>query len=76
MDVTELYTRLIQIYTFTVNPAMIVLYWHPLLEGKLDQIRRSCAALMPAKALPAIELSRSYQEDYENGLFAVARMHS
>ena len=76
MDVTELYTRLIQIYTFTVNPAMIVLYWHPLLEGKLDQIRRSCAALMPAKALPAIELSRSYQEDYENGLFAVARRHS
>lgn len=76
MDVTELYIRLIQIYTFTVNPAMIVLYRHPLLEGKLDHIRRGCAGLIPAKALPAIELSNSYQEDYENGLFAVARRHS
>ena len=53
---------------------MIVLYWHPLLEGKLDQIRRSCAACLcrprPCRPLNCV---RSYQEDYENGLFAVAR---
>ena len=74
VDITELYTRLIQIYSVTVNPTMIVLYEHPLLEGKLDEIRRRCAACLPSRALPAIELSRSYQEDYETGLFAMARI--
>lgn len=72
-DVVELYTRMIQIYSATVNPSMIVLYHHPLLDGKLDEIRASCAAFIPPKALPAIELSRNYQEDYEFGLFAMAR---
>lgn len=72
-DIVEPYTRLIQIYAATVNPSMVVLYSHPLLEGKLDEIRSSCAACIPAKALPVIELSRNYQNDYESGLFAMAR---
>lgn len=75
-DIVEPYTRLIQIYSVTVNPSMVILYSHPLLEGKLDEIRRSCAASIPAKALPAIELSRNYQKDYESGLFAMARSAS
>lgn len=72
-DVTELYAKLIQIYTFTINPAMVVLYHTPFLEGKLDDIRSMCASCIPAKALPSIELSRDYQGDYERGLFAMAR---
>lgn len=72
-DVTELYAKLIQIYTFTVNPAMVVLYHTPLLEGKLDEIRSRCASCIPSKALPSIKLSRDYQGDYERGLFAMAR---
>lgn len=73
MDICELYARLIQIYAVTLNPAMMILYAHPLLEGKLDEIRRRCASYIPAKAMPSIEMSRSYQEDYEKGLFAIAR---
>ena len=72
-DVTELYTRLIQVYACTVNPSMVVLYHNPLLEGRLDDIRSRCAACLPAKALPSIELSKDYQKDYERGLFAMAR---
>lgn len=72
-DVCELYTRLIQTYAVTVNPHMVVLYHHPVLDGRIDDIRRRCAACIPAKAIPSIELSFHYQQDYEKGLFAVAQ---
>lgn len=37
-SISELYARLIQIYAVTVNPFhMMVLYRHPLLEGRLDE---------------------------------------
>jgi len=52
---------------------MIVLYRHPLLEGKADEIRRLCVSYLPSKAIPSIELSYDYQQDYEKGLFAVAK---
>lgn len=71
--ISELYARLIQIYAVTVNPHMVVLYRHPLLEGRLDEIRRLCASYLPSMAIPAIELSYDYQQDYEKGLFTVAR---
>ena len=73
VDVPGLYARLIRIYAATVNPSMVILYANPLIEGKLDDIRRGCSAHLPAKAVPSIELSHSYQEDYERGLFALAR---
>lgn len=72
-DFCELYARLIQTYAVTLNPHMVVLYHDPVLEGKMDQIRCRCSQLIPAKAIPSIELSPDYQEDYEKGLFAVAR---
>jgi len=71
--ISELYARLIQIYAVTVNPHMIVLYRHPLLEGRIDEIRRLCVSYLPSKAIPSIELSYDYQQDYEKGLFAVAK---
>ena len=71
--ISELYARLIQIYAVTVNPHMMVLYRHPLLEGRLDEIRRLCASYLPSKAIPSIELSYDYQQDYEKGLFTVAK---
>lgn len=72
-DICELYARIIQIHAVTVNPAAVILYDHPLLSNKLDEIRRRCSAYIPPKAIPSIELSRSYQEDYEKGLFVMAR---
>ena len=71
--ISELYARLIQVYAVTVNPHMMVLYRHPLLEGRLDEIRRLCASYLPSKAIPSIELSYDYQQDYEKGLFTVAK---
>ena len=72
-NISQLYARLIQIYAVTVNPHMVVLYRHPLLEGKIDEIRRLCVSYLPSKAIPSIELSYDYQKDYEKGLFAVAK---
>lgn len=72
-DICELYARIIHIHAVTVNPSTIILYDHPLLNGRLDEIRCRCAAYIPLKAIPSIELSRNYQEDYEEGLFAMAR---
>ena len=71
--ISELYARLIQVYAVTVNPHMMVLYRHPLLQGRLDEIRRLCASYLPSKAIPSIELSYDYQQDYEKGLFTVAK---
>lgn len=72
-DFWELYAQLILAYAVTVNPHMVVLYHHPLLEGSMDRIRCRCGELIPAKAIPSIEMSCHYQDDYEMGLFAVAR---
>ncbi len=66
------YMQVIRAYAALVNPARVVLYDNPLLEGRVDRIRRACAQTLPAQAVPEILLSHGFREDYNAGLFRLA----
>ncbi len=71
-DMVAYYMQVIRAYAALVNPARVVLYDNPLLEGRIDRIRRACAQTLPAQAMPEIILSRTFQEDYNAGLLRLA----
>ena len=71
-DMVAYYMQVIRAYAALVNPARVVLYDNPLLEGRVDRIRRACAQTLPAQAVPEILLSHGFWEDYNAGLFRLA----
>jgi hypothetical protein len=73
IDVVDYYTKLIQIYTIVFNPEQVILYNNIYISDKIDNIRRNCYKFLPSKVVPHIEVSKSYQSDYENGLYAKAK---
>lgn len=71
-DMVAYYMQVIRAYAALINPARVVLYENPLLEGRVDRIRRACAQTLPAQAVPEILLSHGFREDYNAGLFRLA----
>ena len=72
-DMVAYYMQVIRAYAALVNPDRVVLYDNALLTGKLERIRAACVKTLPPQAMPEIELSETFVEDYEAGLLAVAR---
>ena len=69
----KMYTVLVRTYAVLFNPDRVVLYNNDWLRGMADEIRRQCAADLPAKALPHLELSDGFDADYGQGLSAMAQ---
>lgn len=57
----------------SINPDRVVLYADSRLTDKAARIRESCAQALPEQAMPTIELSRSFEQDYTRGLFTLAK---
>jgi len=51
----------------------VVLYADSRLTDKAARIRESCAQALPEQAMPTIELSQSFEQDYTRGLFTLAK---
>lgn len=71
-DMVAYYMQVIRAYAALLNPDRVVLYDDPLISGKVERIRNACAQTLPPQALPVIELSREFTQDYEAGLCALA----
>lgn len=72
-DMVAYYMQVIRAYAALINPDRVVLYDNALIDGKLDRIRRACEQTLPRQAVPAIERSDGFEEDYNAGLLALAR---
>ncbi len=72
MNVVEHYGKIIRSYAALLNPDRVVLYENEFIAGKADEIRRICARNLPTQAIPQIEISNKFDEDYEKGLHALA----
>lgn len=72
-DMVTYYAQVIRSYAALVNPDRVVLYDNPLLGGKIDRIRRVCEQTLPRQAVPEIERSDEFEQDYDAGLLALAR---
>lgn len=72
-DAAEYYAQLICAYAAVLNPSRVVLYENSFIRGQLDDIRRRCAGVLPAAAIPQIEISTGFGADYEAGLIALAQ---
>ena len=72
-DISDYFTKVICGCAALINPDRVVLYADPRLADKASQIRESCAQALPEQAMPVIELSRSFEQDYTRGLFTLAK---
>ena len=68
----EVYRRIIQIYAVLLNPERIVLYTNPFLEGMMEELYEDCSRYLPEYAVPLLELSDSFERDYETGMMEIA----
>lgn len=72
IDAVAAYVDFIRIYAVVLNPDQVVLYDNSFIRDRVDEIRRRCAEVLPRNVVPLIELSSSFEEDYDNGLYATA----
>ena len=72
-DMSDYFTKVICSCAALINPDRVVLYADPRLADKALQICVSCAQALPELAMPVIELSRSFEQDYIRGLFTLAK---
>lgn len=72
-DMTAYYMQVIRAYAALLNPDRVVLYENELLAGKVDRIRYACRQKLPAQAMPEIEVSDAFEQDYAAGLLAMAQ---
>lgn len=72
-DMSDYFTKVICGCAALINPDRVVLYADPRLIDKASQIRESCAQALPEQAMPIIELSQSFEQDYTRGLFSLAK---
>lgn len=63
-DMSDYFTKVICGCAALINPDRVVLYADPRLADKASQICVSCAQVLPEQAMPVIELSRSFEQDY------------
>ena len=70
----EIYCKIIQIYASVLNPERVVLYRNPFLDGALEELYRECEKVIPEHSMPLLEISDSYETDYEQGLLVIANM--
>ena len=70
---SDYFTKVICGCAALINPDRVVLYADPRLADKASQIRESCAQALPEQAMPVIELSRSFEQDYTRGLCTLAK---
>ena len=70
----EIYCKIIQIYASVLNPERVVLYRNPFLDGVLEELYRECEKVIPEHSMPLLEISDSYETDYEQGLLVIANM--
>lgn len=68
-DLVDYYARVIRSYIALLNPDRIVLYQNKLINDKIDAIRKESEKDLPPPAVPSIELSYGFEEDYRKGLF-------
>jgi len=73
VNIVEFYVKLIQIYAVTLNPDQIVLYSNDFIDNRVHEIRDLCYKRLPINAIPHIEYSNEFKQDYEKGLFALAQ---
>lgn len=71
-DMIEYYAKIIRSYAALLNPDRVVLYGNDFIAGKTDEIRKLCAQNLPTHAIPQIEVSDEFNEDYEEGLYVLA----
>ncbi len=72
-DMADYFAKVICAYAALIDPDRVVLYADPLLTGQVERIRANCARSLPPQALPEIELSHAFEQDYTRGLFTLAR---
>ena len=72
-DMTAYMAQVICACGALINPDRVVLYTDPLFRNRVEDIRAACARMLPPHAVPEIELSRTFTEDYDRGLFTMAR---
>ena len=72
-DMTAYMAQVICACGALINPDRVVLYTDPLFRNRVEDIRAACACMLPPHAVPEIELSRTFTEDYDRGLFTMAR---
>lgn len=71
VDLVDYYSKVIRSYIALLNPDRIVLYQNERINEKIGEIRRKSAKDLPAHAVPLIELSYEFEEDYRKGLFVL-----
>lgn len=72
-DISDYFTKVICGCAALINPDRVVLYADSRLTDKAARIRESCAQALPEQAMPTIELSQSFEQDYTRGLFTLAK---
>ena len=72
-DMTAYMAQVICACGALINPDRVVLYTDPLFRNRVEDICAACARMLPPHAVPEIELSRTFTEDYDRGLFTMAR---
>ena len=72
-DMSDYFTKVICGCAALINPDRVVLYTDPRLADKVSQICVSCVQVLPEQAMPTIELSQSFEQDYTRGLFTLAK---
>lgn len=71
-DMVDYFTKVLCACAALIDPDRVVLYADPLLTGQVERIRESCAAVLPPQAMPTIELSQAFTQDYDRGLYTLA----
>ena len=72
-DMADYFTKVICACAALIDPDRVVLYADPRLTGEVERIRANCAQMLPPQAMPAIELSQAFTQDYDRGLFTLAK---
>ena len=70
-DLVDYYYKVIRSYIAILNPDRIVLYQNELINGKIDEIRKKSEKDLPTNAIPLIEISYEFEEDYRKGLVVI-----
>lgn len=72
-DLTSYYMQVVRAYAALYNPSAIILYENPLLENKIEDIRRICARTLPEQAVPQLIPSPDFIQDCDAGLLMRVR---
>lgn len=67
-SISAIIERLIIALVSILNPHSIILYGDFLTADQVADIQQRCAAQMPARAIPALQFSSDFTQDYQHGI--------